>query len=248
MGHIFVSYSKHDQEMVDRIVEAIEQAGFNVWIDREEVKAGKTWRTQIVQAIDTCDAFVLMLSSNSAASDIVRREVDLAEGANRALVPILLEPTKLPAQLRYQLAGLKLIDLQNLGFDTAIDQLFEILKEQPEATSEQTIRQVELVIEGIDLSRFGPEKRNKLLDVVSEMMGIPQSQLQISNSTSGLVQVGVPEGDVAAFDAKIQEQLRDFISNLVNVPKSQLVFSTVLAGDLTTDAPPPKPKKKPKAK
>ena len=66
MSRIFISYSRRDREMVDSIVEKIEAAGIGIWIDREDIKAGKTWRVQIVEAIATCDAFVLMLSSNSA--------------------------------------------------------------------------------------------------------------------------------------------------------------------------------------
>jgi hypothetical protein len=67
MGHIFISYSRRDLEIVNSLVEVMERAGPKVWIDREEIKAGKLWRTQIIQAIDTCDTFVLMLSSSAAA-------------------------------------------------------------------------------------------------------------------------------------------------------------------------------------
>ena len=72
MGQVFISYSRRDLDIVNRLVERMQRAGINIWIDREEIKAGKLWRTQIVQAIDTCDAFVLMLSSSAAASENVR--------------------------------------------------------------------------------------------------------------------------------------------------------------------------------
>jgi hypothetical protein len=85
MSRIFISYARRDLEIVNSIVEKIEAAGVGVWIDREDIKAGKTWRVQIVEGIATCDAFVLMLSSNSATSDNVRREIDLAQDAGRAL-------------------------------------------------------------------------------------------------------------------------------------------------------------------
>ena len=60
--------------------------------------------------IDNAFAVLLMLSPGSAASDNVRKEVDLAAGANKALVPVLLAPVNLLANLRYQLAGIEWID------------------------------------------------------------------------------------------------------------------------------------------
>ena len=68
MTQVFTSYSRRDTEIVDSIVARMAQAGISVWINREAIKAGNSWRVQIVQAIDTCHAFVLMLSPNSSAS------------------------------------------------------------------------------------------------------------------------------------------------------------------------------------
>ena len=110
MRHVFVSYSRIDSEAVGHIVARLEQDGFNVWIDREEIKAGELWHESIVQAVDNAYAIVLMLSPGSAVSDNVRKEVDLAEGANKELVPILLAPVELPVNLRYQLAGIQWIE------------------------------------------------------------------------------------------------------------------------------------------
>ena len=117
MGHIFISYSRRDTEIVDYIVRKMEDAGINSWIDREDIKVGKTWRVQIVQAIDSCNAFVLMLSSNSAVSDNVRKEIDLAQGSGRPIFIMSLDAVKLPAEMLYQLVGLQHIDLQKSGVE-----------------------------------------------------------------------------------------------------------------------------------
>lgn len=68
MGQVFISYSRRNKEIVDRIVSEMDRASMDVWIDREDIKAGNSWRLQIVQAIDACDAFVLMLSAHPAPS------------------------------------------------------------------------------------------------------------------------------------------------------------------------------------
>ena len=154
MGRVFISYSRKDTETVDRIANVIQGAGLDVWLDRHNIRAGNEWRVQIVQAIDTCDAFVLMLSPNSAASENVRKEIDLAQDSQRRLFVIMLEPVKLPAEIRYQLAGLQFVDVQLMGVDEASHLLVDTLKEhiatlQPK--EEPKVQQAELVIQGIDL-------------------------------------------------------------------------------------------------
>ena len=64
MSHTFISYSRRDTELVDNFVASLQKAGLDIWLDREDIKAGNSWRVQIVEAIDDCDAFVLMLSGN----------------------------------------------------------------------------------------------------------------------------------------------------------------------------------------
>ncbi len=107
MKHVFISYSRKDSATVDHIVARLDEDKFEAWIDREEIHGGDLWREEIVEAIDDAYAFVLMLSPDSVASDNVRKEVDLAEGAAKALIPVLLAPAKLPSRLRYQLARSK---------------------------------------------------------------------------------------------------------------------------------------------
>src|SRR5215510_3855256 len=166
VNKVFVSYSRRDAELVDYIVKKMEAAGIAVWIDREEIKAGKTWRVQIVEAIDTCDAFVLILSSNSAASDNVRKEIDLAQDSGRKIFIVKLDQVKIPANIRYQLAGLQHVDFHMLGFDEAVNQLIETLKEQSNPVDEPLTRQAELVLTGKDLAQFDPSQQEQMLDLI----------------------------------------------------------------------------------
>ena len=212
MTQIFTSYSRRDTQIVDSIVAKMSQAGISVWIDREAIKAGNTWRVQIVQAIDTCHAFVLMLSPNSAASDNVRKEIDLSQDSGRTIFAVMLEPTRIPAEIRYQLAGLQFIDVQTLGFDKAVSLLVETVQahlakfapvEEPET------RQAELVIQGVDLSAFTADKQAQLLDFISRLTSADRSQLQIANLTAGSVHVFVDMPAGTAFALKTRALNRD---------------------------------------
>jgi TIR domain/Putative nucleic acid-binding region len=212
MTQVFTSYSRRDKETVDQIVGVIENTGIDVWIDREDIKAGDMWRVQIVEAIDTCAAFLLMLSPNSAASDNVRKEIDLAEGSERPIFAVMLQPVKLPADIRYQLAGLQLIDVQKVGFDNAVARLIEDLKEHIKkmaAAAEQSIRQVELVIQGIDISAFGPEKQEQLLAFISSLANTDRSQIKIENVAAGSLHVFIAVPSATAYQLKTLALNRD---------------------------------------
>lgn len=212
MGQIFISYSRRDTEIVDRIAGQMKDAGLDVWIDREAIQAGDTWRVQIVQAIDTCLAFVLMLSPNSAASDNVRREIDLAQDVESPFLPLMLEPVKIPPEIRYQLAGQQFIDVQMLGFEKAVRQLIETIKEhlkniQPAV--EAAARQVELVIQGIGLKDLTTEKQEQLLDFLAQLSNSDRSQLEIANLASGSVHVFVDMPARSAYELKTLALNRD---------------------------------------
>lgn len=244
MGHIFVSYSRHDLEMVDSIVGKLEKARIRVWIDRDDIKAGKTWRAQIVQAIDTCDAFVLMLSSNSTVSDNVRKEIDLAQDSGRTVFIIKLDSvTKLPDEMRYQLVGLQYIDIQTLEVDDAVKQLIDALKEDlttSKPDGERPVREAELVIQGVDPSTFGAEKQEQLINFVSELTETPDSQLHITKLTAGSVHVFVDMPAIAAFELKTRALNRDHHFKRLGIKSLKLVgdrkYINISLGILTSTA------------
>lgn len=212
MIQVFTSYSRRDKETVDQIAKAIQDTGIDVWIDREDIKAGNMWRVQIVEAIDTCAAFVLMLSPNSAASDNVRKEIDLAQDSKRTIFAIMLQTVKLPAEIRYQLAGLQFIDVQMLGFEEAVKQLIETLKEHVKkikSAVEQSVRQVELVIQGVDFSAFDTDKQAQLLAFIANLANADPSQLKIENMTAGSVHVFVNMPAAIAYELKTLALNRD---------------------------------------
>ncbi len=166
MKNIFVSYSRIDGEAVNHIVARLEQDGFNVWIDREEIKAGELWHEAIVQAVDNAYAFVLMLSPGSATSDNVRKEVDLAEAANKELVPVLLAPIELPAKLRYQLAGIEWIEYYR-DPEAKYSELVESLQSHQQkflSCPTPKILDMELIMGSIKISPFGSEKQEEALN------------------------------------------------------------------------------------
>jgi TIR domain len=127
MGHVFISYSRQDTQLIERLVRELEAAAVAVWIDREDILGGAKWRRQIVDAIEAADVVLVALSPNAAASDNVRKELDIAQEANKLVLPVEIRRIVVPRDMVYQLIGLQRIDLAT-GFDVGVKRLVESVR------------------------------------------------------------------------------------------------------------------------
>ena len=176
MGQVFISYSRRDSETVERIVSQLEAEGIDAWLDREDIKPGKQWRKQIVEAIDTADAFVLHLSPDSGASDNVLKELNLAEEALEPFIlPIMLKDMKIPDTMRYQLAGTQFI-AYFLDPKRGVKDLVAEIKKRKNATADRpklqppAFREVEIILENETLESFAQNVQQKFLEILGEII------------------------------------------------------------------------------
>jgi hypothetical protein len=120
MTHVFISYSRKDQLIIDTLIQELQNLGLNVWIDRGGIRGGHQWRAEIVNAIRDCDVFLLCMSSGSVASDNVRRELDIASSEGKKIIPLRLEHVQYPPEWQYQLAGVQWIDYEDKHWDARL--------------------------------------------------------------------------------------------------------------------------------
>ena len=116
-AQVFVSYSRRDGPVVYPLVEEVERAGRDVWIDRDGIDAGGNWAGLIVRAIRESDTFCLMCSAEAFQSDNVRREIYIADKYKRKLVPVRLDFAEMPEDFEYFLIDRQWLDLT--GVDPA---------------------------------------------------------------------------------------------------------------------------------
>lgn len=89
MADVFISYSRKDSAFVRELQAALEGQGREVWVDWEDIPPTADWLAEIRGAIEAADAFVFVISPDSAASEMCAREVEHAVALNKRLVPIL---------------------------------------------------------------------------------------------------------------------------------------------------------------
>jgi hypothetical protein len=209
MGSLFISYSRQDLKVVDFLVSRLKDDGFDVWIDRENIRAGDLWREKIVRAIKTADAFVLMLSPNSVKSDNVRKEMDLAESTQRGFFPVLLAPVNVPDKLMYQLSGIQWIEF-HLDPETQYRDLVEILRaHQRTLGALPETRRAEVVIGATTEKQFGEKEQDALIQLLARKAKTPPAGLRLVKVTAGSVHAFVEMPADAAYSLTTAALNRD---------------------------------------
>ena len=90
MGHIFISYSHKDTNYAQGLAGHLKNMGFDIWID-ERLDYGSQWPLEIQKQLDACDAFLLIMTPRSFASDWVQSELQRAKRKLKPIFPLLLE-------------------------------------------------------------------------------------------------------------------------------------------------------------
>ena len=89
MAHLFISYSRSNEQAVRALAGDIEALGHDVWLDHE-LTGGQSWWDEILRRIRACDVFVFALSPASLDSTACKREFRYAEALNKRVLPVLL--------------------------------------------------------------------------------------------------------------------------------------------------------------
>ncbi|HEX3052207.1 MAG TPA: SUMF1/EgtB/PvdO family nonheme iron enzyme [Aggregatilineaceae bacterium] len=124
MARVFISYSRTDKAFAQRLASDMARLGADVWIDMEDIPAGKDWSNAIQEGLDTGDVMLLLLSPKACASPNVEEEWKYFKEQGKPIIPILLEPCK----IHYQLRSLQYIDFHTQDYDPALAQLQSALK------------------------------------------------------------------------------------------------------------------------
>jgi len=110
MSSVFLSHAHSDKPFARKLAADLRLAGHNVWIDEAEIKIGDSLIEKIRDGIDQVDFVAAVISSASAKSKWVTRELDIASNReikeNRVVVlPLLVERVPLPGFLEGKLYG-----------------------------------------------------------------------------------------------------------------------------------------------
>src|SRR3954453_15080381 len=127
---LFVSHVSEDRPAVLEIVDELERRGVPCWIAPRDVRAGRPFDDEIVEAIEACRAMLLIFSEHCNERDYIRREITVAGESRKDIIPFRIENAQPRRGLRVRLSDLHWID----GFvsrERAIDQVVRTINPDP---------------------------------------------------------------------------------------------------------------------
>src|SRR5258708_2935171 len=101
MDRVFISYSHHDSDFVDKLEHDLRDHGVDVWRDIRDVHPSSTWLKTIEQALSDSDKFLVVLSRESSVSTWVKKEISHAISAGKIIIPILFRLKESPPPLSH---------------------------------------------------------------------------------------------------------------------------------------------------
>ena len=213
MAHeVFISYSRKDMAVADRICEAFDKAGISYFIDRQGISGGFEFPEVLASAIIECKVVLYLASHNSYASKFTNSELTFAfnEKSKNSVLPYIIDGSTMPPALRFVFAGVNWRNIKDHPIETTL--VADILRmlgreaKQPKPEPKPEPK-VEPKPEPKDEPKDEPEKQRsprkpfnfallkKILIAVVALLGVIGLALigendQISSITSGPYKVG----------------------------------------------------------
>ncbi|MFL5822332.1 MAG: toll/interleukin-1 receptor domain-containing protein [Solirubrobacteraceae bacterium] len=158
MPDVFISYSRRDKQFVERLNEALAGAGKDAWVDWEDIPASAEWLREIQDGIDASDAFLFVLSPDSASSQVCGQELDHAIERRKRILPIVHRDVD-PAEVRSEAAAINWVYLRDQdSFEQGLKTLVQALDTDLEHVRTHT----RLAGEAIEWERSGQDRARLL--------------------------------------------------------------------------------------
>src|SRR5260221_387214 len=124
MHHIFISYYHDDSDFAEVLINRIEKAGFETWVDSDSLDAGEDGRAEIDQAINAALGLIVIMTPEAGNSEYVTYEWAFEWGAGVKVIPLLYKDAKVRP-------GLEAVQYLNFTSRTTRpwDALIEVVKQ-----------------------------------------------------------------------------------------------------------------------
>jgi WD40 repeat protein len=86
---VFISYSRHDQDFVQRLHDALAARSYEVWVDWHDIPPSAEWFEEIRAGILGADGVVYVISPDSVVSEVCTRELEHAVEQHKRIVPVV---------------------------------------------------------------------------------------------------------------------------------------------------------------
>ena len=147
---IFISYSNRDAKTAEAVCAALEAKNLHCWIAPRDILPGLKYAEAIIDGINQCEIFLLVLSGASNDSSQVEMEVERAVSKDKTILSFRIEDVTLSKSLEYYLSSRHWLDASRPPVETHLQLLINTIEQllaadktalipQTEASSVETI-------------------------------------------------------------------------------------------------------------
>ena len=144
MHDAFVSYVQSDKSVADAAVAALEAQGIRCWVSPRDLMPGTNYMGAISNAIRSSRLVVLVFSEQTAHSNHVLREAEIAVNSGLPILPLRLDDVDPDSSFEYVLAGTNWLD----AITEPMEQHLESLARAAQALLDTSQPPKELDLEG----------------------------------------------------------------------------------------------------
>ncbi|MBR6731183.1 MAG: toll/interleukin-1 receptor domain-containing protein [Bacteroidales bacterium] len=149
---IFISYSRKDTPIADRICGAFDKAGITYFIDRQGIGGGMEFPKVLAEAILSCKIFLYLGSENSYKSRFTNSEVTYAfnKKPKEQILPYIIDGSSLPTELEFVFSCINIRNIKEHPIETTLVQdVLEMIGKQAEFQHTQRNRNKTWLFTGI---------------------------------------------------------------------------------------------------
>jgi len=138
---VFISYSSLNSKIADLLCLNLENNNIGCWIAHRDIIPGKEYAEAIIDGLNECNVFLLVLSEYAAESPQVAREIERAVSKNKKIIAFRIEDFPLNKSLEYALSSVHWFDATNLLVESHIERLITSIRTfLPDSTSLEPIK------------------------------------------------------------------------------------------------------------
>lgn len=137
---VFICHSSREAEIAERVRLRLEAYDLPCWIARRDIRAGLEYADAIMEGIESCGVFVILLTKTANQSPDVLREVNIAARSKKLIITLRVEDVQISKALDYYLSVVQWLDARGSRFEQALGELkdaveAEFVRAAPEGTS-----------------------------------------------------------------------------------------------------------------
>lgn len=146
MYDVFISYSRKDADIANRICKAFDDAGITYFIDRQGIGGAYDFPEVLAEAIISSKIVLYLASNNSYASKFTQSEITFAfnRKSKGSILPYIIDNSSMPISLELVFSSINWRNMKEHPIETVlVDDLLRLLgkerKQHPKEISTDTV-------------------------------------------------------------------------------------------------------------